>query len=354
MKKIIWTVLACLFVLTACQGKKVSYVGDDPNVALIVAKQGDLAYNDTAIIGMNVSVKDHGTNLTILEHQNNPKNYEKVFMDAVNGYNHVIMLSNNMKETLEQHAAEYPEIKFLLYDGEIDWKKGDYSNVYCIVYRANEAAYLAGYLAAAESKTGVIGFIGGVDNANIDDYAVGYIEGAKKRNPDIKVLSEYAGSFDDVEKGKELAEKMVDQKADIIFGAAGSVNLGIIEVLNKHDLYMIGVDTDQYMRLLAAGQDDLADNILTSVMKNISHNLYEAIGNYTSREVITGETKVVGLKENGVAIAKNDHYKKTVPQELQKEIDTLEEDIKSGKIIVPTARTLPPEEVEALLDSVKP
>lgn len=354
MKRITWIIIVGLLLLTACQNKKVTYVGDVPNVALIVAKRGDMAYNDVAIIGMNVSERDHGTNLTILEHENNPDNYDKVFMDAVNAYNHVVMMSSNMKETLEKHADKYPEIKFLLYDGEIDWSKGDFSNVYCIVYRANEASYLSGYLAAAMSKTGVIGFLGVVDNTNIDDLAVGYIEGAKKKNPDIKIMVDYAGSFDDVEKGKNIASQMIGNNADIIFGAAGSVNLGILEVLNEKDLYMIGTDTDQYMRLIADGKEDLAENIITSVMKNISHNLYDAIGNYTQREVITGETKVVGLKEDGVAIAKNDHYKELVPAELQSEIDTQEKDIISGKINVPTSRALSHEEVEKLIESVKP
>lgn len=354
MKRITWIIIVGLLLLTACQNKKVTYVGDVPNVALIVAKRGDMAYNDVAIIGMNVSERDHGTNLTILEHENNPDNYDKVFMDAVNAYNHVVMMSSNMKETLEKHADKYPEIKFLLYDGEIDWSKGDFSNVYCIVCRANEASYLSGYLAAAMSKTGVIGFLGVVDNTNIDDLAVGYIEGAKKKNPDIKIMVDYAGSFDDVEKGKNIASQMIGNNADIIFGAAGSVNLGILEVLNEKDLYMIGTDTDQYMRLIADGKEDLAENIITSVMKNISHNLYDAIGNYTQREVITGETKVVGLKEDGVAIAKNDHYKELVPAELQSEIDTQEKDIISGKINVPTSRALSHEEVEKLIESVKP
>lgn len=355
MKRITWILLACLLVLTACSGgKKVSYVGDDPNVALIVARQGDMAYNDSAIVGMNVSVQDHGTNLTILEHGNDPNNYDKVFMEAVNGYNHVIMMASNMKDTLEKHAPEYPEIKFLMYDGEVDWDKGDYSNVYCIVYKANEAAYLAGYLAAAESETGIIGFIGGADNMNIDDYAVGYIEGAKKKNPDIKVVADYVGNFNDIEKGKELAVKLADEKADVIFGAAGSVNLGIVEVMNEKNLKMIGVDTDQYMMLIAEGKEELADNVITSVMKNMGQDLYDAIGNYTSREVITGESRIVGLKEGEVFIAKNEHYTRTVPQDLQAEIVALEEEIKSGAIEVPSARTMSPEDVEKLIESVKP
>ncbi|MGI6091041.1 MAG: BMP family lipoprotein [Saccharofermentanales bacterium] len=355
MKKVAIILLITMFLLlTACTGGKITYVGDSPNVALIIANRGDMGFNDSAVIGLNVSKQDHGTNLTILEHDNKAENFEKVFMEAVNGYNHVIMTSSMMKETIEKHAADYPDIKFLMYDGEVDWSKGDLKNVYCIVYRASEAAYLAGYLAASTTETAKIGFVGGVDNTNIHDFAVGYVEGAKKKNPDIQIYLENANSFEDIDKGKEIAQSMIDNGVDIIFSAAGSVNLGVLDVLAKNDLPMIGVDTDQYSLFMATGQEDLAEHIITSVTKDIGDSLYQAIENYTTREVITGETKVVGLKENGVALAKNDHYKNTVPQTIQEEIDALEQEIIAGTITVPSARTLSLDEIQAIFQSVQP
>jgi basic membrane protein A len=346
--------ITIILLLTACQSGKIMYVGDSPNVALIIANRGDKGFNDSAIIGLNVSKQDHGTNLTILEHDNNPENFEKVFLEAVNGYNHVIMMSSTMKETLEKYAADYPDIKFLMYDGEVDWSKGDYKNVYCIIYRANEASYLAGYLAAATTKTGVIGFVGGVDNTNINDFAVGYVEGAKKKNPDIQIYLENAHSFNDIEKGKDIARRMIENDVDIIFSAAGAVNLGVLDVLTENDLPMIGVDTDQYSLFMASGQGNLAEHILTSATKDISNALYQAIENYTTREVITGETKIIGLKENGVSLVRNDHYKATVPQAIQDEIDAIEEEIISGTIVVPSARTLSTAEIQAIFQSVQP
>lgn len=329
------------------------YVGDSPNVALIIAGRGDMGFNDSAVIGLNVSVQDHGTNLSIFEHGNNPENFEKAFLDAANGYNHVIMMSSTMKETLEKYAADYPDVKFLMYDGEVDWNKGGLDNVYCIIYRANEVSYLAGYLAASTTKTGKIGFVGGVDNTNIKDFAVGYVEGAKKKNPDIKIFIENANSFEDIEKGKEIARGMIEKGADIIFSAAGAVNLGVLEVMSENKLPMIGVDADQYARFSATGRQDLADTIISSAMKNIGDSLYQAIENYTTREVITGETKVVGLKENGVSLAKNDYYKNTVPSAVQEEIDALEREIIDGTIVVPSARSLSEEEIQGIFRSVR-
>lgn len=343
MKKIASILLiTTILLLTACAGGKISYVGDSPNVALIIANRGDKGFNDSAVIGMNVSVQDHGTNLTILEHDNNPDNYEKVFLDAAQSYNHVIITSSMMKETIEAHAADYPDVKILMYDGEVDWSKGDLSNVYCVIFRANEVSYLAGYLAAAMSKTATIGFVGGMKNTNIDDFAIGFEAGAKAENPDIQVYLEYAGSFNDQEKGKEIAEQMIDGGADIIFSAAGAVNLGVLDVVAANDLKMIGVDTDQYALFMAEGKEELAKCIITSAMKDIGDVLYGAVDNYTKREVITGESKTIGLAEGGVSLAKNDYYKEIVPQAIQDEIDELEDRIIKGKIEVPTARTTSP------------
>lgn len=356
MKKVAgFLLITVILFLTACNtGGKITYVGDSPNVALIIANQGDMGFNDSAVIGLTVSQQDHGTHLTILEHENKEENYEKVFQEAVNGYNHVIMTSSMMKDTLEKHAGEYPDVKFLMYDGEVDFSKGNLDNVYCIVYRVNEASYLAGYLAASTTKTGKIGFVGGVDNANIKDFAVGYVEGAKKKNPDIQVYLENANSFEDKEKGKEIARNMIEEGVDIIFSAAGSVNLGVLDVLVEKGLPMIGVDTDQFARFTAIGEDKLAEHIITSVTKDISDALYNAIDNYTKREVITGQTKSVGLKENGVSMVRNDHYKNTVTQSIQNEIDAVEKEIIAGTIVVPSAHTLSEDEIQEIFQSVQP
>ena len=353
-KKILILLIVIPFVLTACSQGRITYVGDSPNVALIIAERGDMNFNDSAIVGLKASEHDHGTVLTVLEHYNQKENYEKVFLEAAKGYNHVIMMSSMMKETLEKYAAKYPDVKFLMYDGEVDWSKGNLKNVYCIVYRANEVGYLAGYLAASLSETRKIGFVGGIDNDNIRDFAVGYLEGAKRQDPDIQVDLEYAQSFSDVEKGKEIARAMIKDGADIIFAAAGAVNTGVLEILAENNRWMIGVDCDQYANFVASKQEQLAKPIITSATKDISGTLYKAIDNYTKREVITGETKTLGLKEGGVSLAKNDYYKKTVPPDVQNEINDLEQKIVAGEIVVPSARTMTPEEIQALIESVRP
>ncbi len=356
MKKVASILLiTAILLLTACTGGEAIHDGSSPNVALLIAYRGDKGFNDNAVVGLNVSVVEHGTNLTILEHDNNEANYAKVFLDAVNGRNHMIFTSSMMAGILEEQAVRYQSVKFLMYDGEIDWakfteskeqyakeleEKGEakelYDNVFCVVYRANEVSFLAGYLAASMSETGKIGFIGGMKIPNIDDFVVGYEAGAKHKNPDILLHVEYANSFSDLDKGKEIAQRMIDGGVDIIFAAAGSVGLGVLEVVSDNNIKMIGVDADQYALLMAEGQEELAKCVITSAMKDVANVLYGAVNNYTEREVITGKTWSMGLKEGGVALAKNVYYKEVVPQALQDEIDALEQKIINGEIKVPT------------------
>ncbi len=359
MKKIACILLITIvLLLAACSGEAI-HDGSSPNVALLIANRGDKGFNDSAVIGLNVSVVEHGTNLTILEHENNEANYEKVFLDAVNGRNHMVFTSSMMAGILEEQADSYQSFKFVMYDGEIDWKrfneykeeyaaelekKGEgkelYDNVFCVVYRANEVSFLAGYLAASMSETGKIGFVGGMKIPNIDNFLVGYEAGAKLKNPNVLLQVEYANSFSDQDKGKEIALGMIDGGADIIFAAAGGVNLGVLDAVAEKNVKMIGVDADQYALLVAEGQEDLAKCIITSAMKDIGNVLFGAVDNYTKREVITGKTKTVGLKEGGVSLAKNIYYKEIVPQAIQDEIDELEQKIIDGEIEVPTV--LPP------------
>lgn len=354
-KKILVLLLALTLLLTACgQGKKIMYVGDNPNVALIIAKRGDMGFNDSAVVGLNTAEHDLGAVTSLVEHQNKKEDFEKIFLDTAKGYQHIIIMSSMMKEPLEKHAAEFPDTKFLMYDGEIDWSKGNFENVSCVIYRANESSYLAGYLAAAITETGKIGFIGGINNQNIQDFAVGFIAGARHRNPDIEILLDYAGSFADSEKGKTIAQTMVDDDVDIIFAPAGGTATGVLEVLAENDRWMIGVDTDQYASYFASGQENLANQIVTSATKDISGVIYRTIENYTKLQVETGLTKTLGLKEGGVSLAKNDRYQAIVPQAVQDDLDQIEQQIISGELEVPSARTLTPEEVQTIIESVKP
>src|SRR5699024_9055438 len=146
---------------------------------------------------------------------------------AEEGYDMVIA-SSTLQEYFEEYAEDYPDTTFVLFDSEVDPSLG-LDNVYSIVYKANEAALLGGYVAAKASEENVIGFLGGMDQPVINDFLLGYIQGATLADENTKVATTYVGSYTDSSKGKELSFAMFNQGADVVFNVAGGSGVGLIE-----------------------------------------------------------------------------------------------------------------------------
>ena len=175
-------------------------------VALLVGELGDLSFNDSAARGVKQADEEFDdVEVEIIEYGTAVDKYESSLLDTADKGYDMIFTSSTLQEFVEAHAAEFPDTVFGVFDTEIDFSKGNLDNVYGIIYKANEASFLGGYLAAKLSQTGVISFLGGMDIPVISDFLVGYIQGAQLANPDVKVAITYAGSWSDSAKGKELA-----------------------------------------------------------------------------------------------------------------------------------------------------
>lgn len=346
--------LAMSFSLFACKSQESIYLGDDTSVALIIGEKADMSFNYTAIVGLKMAEKDYDINLTILEHKNKAENFETKLLEAAEAKNNIIMTSSLLIETLEKNADKYPNITFVLYDGEIDWNKGDFNNVVCITYKSREASFLAGYAAASLSDSNIIGALAGMDIDANNDFIVGYIDGARLYNPEIKVIVEYIDSFSDPEKGKSIAKTMIDQGADVLFNIAGGSGQGIYEAVNDNEIIAIGVDSDQAMMYESKGEKEIANSIFTSVLKRVDQNLYKTIGDYEDQKLEYGKTRKLGLKEEAVSIAKNNYYETYIDKETRSEIEQLANKIISGEIIIESPMDKDEEFMEKLINSVKP
>ncbi len=162
---------------------------------------------------------------------------------------------------MQKVAMDYPEIKFAIVDGVIFEKDGKTpkTNVASLVFREHEGSYLVGMIAAAKSKSGVLGFVGGMDIPLIHKFETGYEEGARSVNPDIRVLDNYVGvtdgAWNNPGKGKELALSQIEKGADVIFTAAGNSGLGAFDAVEQYgrdangqaNKFVIGVDSNQNM-----------------------------------------------------------------------------------------------------------
>lgn len=330
--------------------------GDTVKVALLIGNRGDMSFNDSAVAGIEKAEEEFGDQIdvNIIEYGADPSNFEPQFLDAAEAGYDVVIGGSTFDEYIAQYAADYPEVSFWMFDNEFNFEENDYDNVYSIVYKANEASYLGGYLSASTSDTGILGFLGGIDQTIISDFLVGYIQGAQEANPDIKVITSYVGSWTDSAKGKELGFAMYNQNASITFNVAGGSGVGLIEAAVESRHQVLGVDSDQAMMYKEQGQEEYAQVIPTSVLKNVGNSLYRAIDLYLKDELPLGTNETLGIAEGGVGLADNEYFRAAYSEELIAKIEEIQQQIVDGEIVVDSAYGMKTEEINQIRESVRP
>ncbi|RHW39586.1 BMP family ABC transporter substrate-binding protein [Lysinibacillus yapensis] len=229
-------------------------------------------------------------------------------------------------------ADQQPEAQIAIIDEVVP----DKENVASIMFRANEASYLAGVAAAQESKSGKIGFIGGMTGEIIGGFEAGYVAGAKAANPDIEIDIEYAESFTDAAKGQQIAKRMYDSGADIIFHAAGNAGNGLFTEAKERkqkdpdaNVWVIGVDRDQYDE---GKVDDSTNVVLTSVLKRVDVAAKEVANQAKEGNFPGGELITYGLADEGVGLA---DPRGAVSEETVAAVEDARQKIIDGEITVP-------------------
>ena len=222
----------------------------------------------------------------------------------------------------------------------------DAPNIASLIFKEQEAGYLAGYAAALQSKTGKVGFIGGTKIPPVERFGIGFVQGAKAAKSDIKIMYNYSGTFSDTNKGKTLAATMYDSGADVIFVAAGNTGNGVIsEAKERGNLdmskdgeikhWVVGVDKDQYEEGIFKGKDKGGKEyqksvILTSAVKNIEVAVTKILNEIKENKFEKGE-HIFGIKENGVGLPKENP---NLSDDNKTKIDKAIEELKSGKVEV--------------------
>src|SRR5437899_2055348 len=260
---------------------------------------------------------------------------------AERGYDLIIGVGFAQAPIMQMVARDYPNIHFAIIDGVIfeDDGKTPKANVASLVFKEHEGSYLVGLIAGMTSKTGTLGFIGGMDIGLIHRFEGGYEQGAKAANPNIRVVQNYVGVTDSAwnnpGKGKELALAQISKGADVIFTAAGNSGLGAFDAVEQQGKqngrathFVIGVDSNQNM--VKPGF------VLTSMVKRVDNAVYSIV-----QDVVNGKFQagfhVYGLDENGVAYAMDENNKGLISQEAIQEAETARQKIINGEIKVTDA-----------------
>ncbi|MCT4566093.1 MAG: BMP family ABC transporter substrate-binding protein [Maledivibacter sp.] len=334
-------------------------------VLLVSGSLGDKSFHDSSQAGMDMIKEKYGDKVEVktIEMGSDKTKFIPTLEDvSEEEWDIIITGTFHMKEHVEEVAPNYPEKTYILFDTAVNYDEIEgLDNVYSITYKQNEAGFLAGALAAQmTTRTDVenineekkIGFLGAMDIPVINDFLVGYIEGGKYIDEDIKIDISYIDSFGDAAKGKELALIQYQTKGvDIGFNVAGRAGLGQIEAAHETKMYAIGVDSDQAK--LFADNEEKANRILSSALKRVDNSLLRALDMYFEGTIPKGKAEAVGLEEDGIGIAKNAYYEKLVPQEVREKMEEIEKEISAGNIDVDSALGMDSEVLAKLKESVK-
>ncbi|MCL1964809.1 MAG: BMP family ABC transporter substrate-binding protein [Firmicutes bacterium] len=299
-----------------------------PSVAVVVAGGlGDRSFYDSASGGLEL-LKAEGVKGTVIECKNDASLFEQSLIAAAESFDFVVAVGWEFWEPLETVAPELPDTKFIFVDNELT----GIDNIYAITYAENEGSFLVGYIAAKLSETGVIGAVGGEDNTTINNFMVGYKQGAAYANPDIRVEISYTADYEDPAKGKEHALALYDKGADVIFQVAGKTGEGVFEAAKEKGKYAIGVDSDQ--KYIAP------DVIVCSMIKEVGLSVYDAVTRYVEDGSFPGGTVWnANMKSGLISVGFGDE---TMPQQVSQaliaEVKALTEMIVSGEIVVETTR----------------
>lgn len=345
MKKVITVLLTIALMigtLAGCSSKPASEAnGDKPNgekklkVALVYAGfLGDKSFNDSAHVGALKAVEDFGIELKEMESKEPTEWESNVVAMASDGYDLVVAVSTQFQDILTKHAPEFPNTKFALIDGVVP---GD--NIVSSTFAQNEGSFLAGAAAAMfTTKTDIpgvnpdktIGWVGGMDIPVLSDFFVGYEQGAKYVDPEIKILQSFAGTFNDPLKGKELTIAQYSQGADIVMNVASGTGTGILEAAKEQGKYAVGVDLDQ--------DGVYPGSILTSMLKRVDNATYLAIESVVKGTYKGNTTTYLDISNGGVGLTDMSVMKEALgdkfPQDILDKIKELEAKVKSGEIKV--------------------
>jgi basic membrane protein A len=290
-----------------------------PAVIFDMGGKFDKSFNESAYRGVERWKAETGSKYYEFEISNETQRAQAIRRMAERGASPIISIGFAQASALAQVAKDFPKTHFVIID-----EKVNLPNVQSVVFKEHEGSFLVGAMAALSSKTGKVGFVGGMDIPLIRKFQCGYEQGAKAANPKAEVFSNMTGTtataWNDPTRGGELAKAQFAKGADVVFAAAGGTGSGVYQAAKDAGKLAIGVDSNQ--NHIQPG------TMLTSMVKRVDVAVYNVL-----KEFKPG-ISVLGLKESGVEYAVDQHNAKLITPELKAKVEAYRADIIAGKIKV--------------------
>ncbi|WP_420412275.1 BMP family lipoprotein [Roseibium sp.] len=308
-------VVGCLTVLPAQA---------DPAIVYSVGGKFDGSFNESAYTGVSRYASETGQTVSEFELERDAQSLQALRNFASRGHAPVVAIGFNQANALGQVAQDFPETDFAIVDMVVDQP-----NVRSYVFKEHEGSYIGGLLAAMASKSGTIGFVGGMDIPIIQRFLCGYKQGALAANPQTKVLSNMTGdtpaAFADPVRGAELARGQINQGADVIIQAAGGTGIGVLQA--AADANILGVGTDSNQNGLHPGK------VLTSIRKRVDNAVYDSFSAAKDGKFVPG-IQVLGLKEGGMDWVLDDNNEVLITEDMKTAAEAAVQAISNGEIEV--------------------
>ena len=289
----------------------------EPAVVFDMGGKFDKSFNEAAYRGMEQWKKETGKPYLDFEIANESQREQAIRRMAERGASPIIGIGFGQASSIEKIAKEFPKLQFAIIDMVVNLP-----NVQSVVFKEHEGSFLVGAMAAMASKSGKVGFIGGMDIPLIRKFQCGYEQGAKYVNPKAEVFANMTGTtgaaWSDPARGSELAKAQFAKGADVVFAAAGGTGMGVYQAAKDGGKLAIGVDSNQ--NHLQSG------TMLTSMIKKVDVAVYNVAKGHKPG------VSVLGLKEGGVDYALDEHNAKLVNADMKKKVDAIKADIISGKV----------------------
>jgi len=294
----------------------------EPAIIYDMGGKFDKSFNEAAYEGAERWAKDTNGTYKEIEVQAEAQREQAIRRLAEAGANPIVMTGFAVADALNAVAPDFPDTKFAIIDMVVDQP-----NVKSVVFNEHEGSYLVGMMAGLASKTGTVGFVGGMDVPLIRKFGCGYAQGVKAVNPDATIVISMTGTtpaaWNDPVKGAELAKAQKAQGADVIYAAAGGTGIGVLQAAADEGILSIGVDKNQ---------NHLHPNqVLTSMLKRVDNAVYEA---FVEGVDLKPGINVMGLANDGVGYAMDENNASLVTPEMQAAVDAAAEKIKSGELVV--------------------
>jgi basic membrane protein A len=295
-----------------------------PAIVFDMGGKFDKSFNEAAYNGAEQFRKESGIAYREFEVTNEAQREQALRNMARRGSQIVVGIGFAQASGIEKVAKEFPALKFAIIDAVVN-----VPNVQSIVFKEHEGSFLVGMAAAMASRTGKVGFVGGMDIPLIRKFALGYEEGAKYVNKGVEVFQNMTGTtpaaWNDPTRGGELARSQFDRGADVVYAAAGATGLGVLQAAKDKGKLAIGVDSNQ--NHIHPGV------VLTSMIKRVDLAVYQAMKTARDGSWKAG-TRIMGVAEGGVGWALDPYNRKLITPEMEKRLEQARADIVAGKIKV--------------------